>query len=304
MLRGKDNHMDMAVVRESTTRLHRESVKRAIAAMRCGIDQPLSLRSLARIGFASPYHFTRTFRSVTGLPPLHFLSALRLDVARTLLLHTRRKVIDICYDVGYSSVGTFTRRFTGSFGVSPQQFRVLAQSTRHETHNHQSLTAPRRHAGANLFGHVMTPDGFKGIVCIGLFATPIPQSKPLACTIAAPNGDYQMLDVPQGKLFLFALGLELPIQRYDCFCHDSALRAGGHSVRVSSGSVNGDTDLFLRPPLPTDAPILLFLTELMQKVSRERQNDDASASTPGFGGIFPGHDGAYAEKTGRILKQL
>ena len=114
--------MDQAVVRESTTRLHHESVKRAITAMRCGIDQPLSLRSLARIGFASPYHFTRTFRSVTGLPPLHFLSALRLDVARTLLLHTRRKVIDICYDVGYSSVGTFTRRFTGCFGVSPQHF--------------------------------------------------------------------------------------------------------------------------------------------------------------------------------------
>ena len=298
--------METAVVRESTTRLHRESVKRAIAAMRCGIDQPLSLRSLARIGFASPYHFTRTFRSVTGLPPLHFLSALRLDVARTLLLHTRRKVIEICYDVGYSSVGTFTRRFTGSFGVSPQQFRVLAQTTRHETHDHQNVMASgaRRPAGASLFGHVMIPSGFRGIICVGLFATPIPQSKPVACTIAAPSGDYQMLDVPQGKLFLFALGLELPIQPYDCFCHDSALRAGGHAVRVSGESVSGDTDLFLRPPMPTDAPILLFLTELMQRVSRERQNDGASASTSDFGGIFPGQDGAYAERTGRVLKQL
>ena len=90
--------MDQAVVRESTTRLHYESVKRAIAAMRMQMGQPLSLHSLAKIGFASPYHFTRTFRSVTGLPPLHFLSALRLDAARTLLLHTRSKVIDICYE--------------------------------------------------------------------------------------------------------------------------------------------------------------------------------------------------------------
>ena len=298
--------METAVVRESTTTLHRESVKRAIAAMRCGIDQPLSLRSLARIGFASPYHFTRTFRSVTGLPPLHFLAALRLDVARTLLLHTRRKVIDICYDVGYSSVGTFTRRFTGSFGVSPQQFRVLAQSSRNETHNHQNVMASgaTRPAGASFFGHVVAPSGFKGIVCVGLFTTPIPQSKPVACTIAAPNGNYQMLDVPQGKLFLFALGLELPIQRYDCFCHDLALRAGGHSVCVNGESVSGDTDLFLRPPLPTDTPILLFLTELMQRISRERQNDAALDSTSNFGGIFPGQNGAYAEKTERVLKQL
>ncbi len=298
--------MDQAVVRESTTRLHHESVKRAITAMRCGIDQPLSLRSLARIGFASPYHFARTFRSVTGLPPLHFLSALRLDVARTLLLHTRRKVIDICYDVGYSSVGTFTRRFTGCFGVSPQQFRVLAQSSRHETHDHQNVMASRarRPAGASLFGHVMTPSEFKGIVCVGLFTTPIPQSKPVACTIAARNGDYQMLDIPEGKLFLFALGLELPIQRHDCFCHDSALRAGGHSVRVCGESIIGDTNLLLRPPLSTDAPILLFLTELMQRISRERQRYDAEASPSGFSEIFPGQDGAYAERTGRILKQL
>jgi AraC family transcriptional regulator len=298
--------MDQAVVRESTTRLHHESVKRAITAMRCGIDQPLSLRSLARIGFASPYHFTRTFRSVTGLPPLHFLSALRLDVARTLLLHTRRKVIDICYDVGYSSVGTFTRRFTGCFGVSPQQFRALAQSTRHAIHDHHSMEQTRAGSlnGTSFSGRVMMPEGFRGIVCVGLFATAIPQSKPLACTVAASNGEYRMQNVPEGNLFLFALGLELPIQPQDYFCHDSALRAGGNSVCVNGESITGDTDLFLRPPLSTDAPILLFLTELLQKIGRERQSGDAEISSSGFSGVFPGRDGAYIESTGRVLKQL
>src|SRR6476646_1809365 len=176
---GKDNDMDQIVVRESTTKLHYESVKRAIAAMRRQIGQPLSLRSLAKIGLASPYHFTRTFRSVTGLPPLHFLSALRLGAARGLLLHTRSKVIDICYDVGYSSVGTFTRRFTGSFGVSPRQFRALAQSQRHAIRHQQSL--PASHArltdGTGFSGHVTAPSGFKGIDCVGLFSVPIPQSK-------------------------------------------------------------------------------------------------------------------------------
>jgi AraC family transcriptional regulator len=300
------NDMDQAVVRESTTRLHHESVKRAITAMRCGIDQPLSLRSLARIGFASPYHFTRTFRSVTGLPPLHFLSALRLDVARTLLLHTRRKVIDICYDVGYSSVGTFTRRFTGCFGVSPQQFRALAQSAQHAVHDHSSVEQTRAGSsdGISLSGRVMMPENFRGIVCVGVFATAIPQSKPLACTVAAPNGEYRMQDVPQGNLFLFALGLELPIKPQDYFCHDSALRAGGNSVCVNEESITGDTDLFLRPPLSTDAPILLFLAELMQRIGRGRQSDAAEISSSGFSGIFPGRDEAYVESTGGVLKQL
>lgn len=298
--------MDQAVVRESTTRLHYESVKRAIAAMRGQMGQPLSLRSLARIGFASPYHFTRTFRSVTGLPPLHFLSALRLDAARSLLLHTRSKVIDICYDVGYSSVGTFTRRFTGSFGVSPRQFRTLAQSPRYAMRDQQGLPAP--HAaladGSGFSGHVMVPAGFKGIVCVGLFATPIPQSKPLACTIAAPNGDYEMQDAPQGKSFLFALGMELPIQARDCFCHDSVLRAGGQAVRVSGDNVSGDTDLILREPLPTDPPILLFLADLMQKTKIRRRNGKTAALIPEFSGIFPSQQAGNAEGGGRISKPL
>jgi len=298
--------MEQAVVRESTTRLHYESVKRAIAEMRRQMGQPLSLRSLAKIGFASPYHFTRTFRSVTGLPPLHFLSALRLDAARTLLLHTRSKVIDICYDVGYSSVGTFTRRFTGSFGISPRQFRALAQSPRHAIRHQQSLPAShaRLAVGRGFSGHVMAPSGFKGIVCVGLFSAPIPQSKPLACTIAAPNGDYHMPDAPLGKSFLFALGVELPIQARDCFCHDSVLRAGGQAIRISQNDVSGDIDLILRAPLPTDPPILLFLADLMPKTKVGQRKDNLPASIPDLSGIFPAQQSGNTEAAGRLSKPL
>jgi AraC family transcriptional regulator len=304
--RGKDNDMDQIVVRESTTRLHYESVKRAIAAMRRQIGQPLSLRSLAKIGFASPYHFTRTFRSVTGLPPLHFLSALRLDAARTLLLHTRSKVIDICYEVGYSSVGTFTRRFTGSFGVSPRQFRALAQSPRHAMRHQQSLPVPHaRLAGDRDFsGHVLVPSGFKGIVCVGLFSAPIPQSKPLACTIAAPNGDFHMQDAPLGKSFLFALGMELPIQARDCFCHDSVLRAGGQAIRISENDVSGDTDLILRAPLPTDPPILLFLADLMQKTKVGQRKDNLPDAIPDLSGIISAQQSGNTEGAARLSKPL
>jgi len=298
--------MEQAVVRESTTRLHYESVKRAIAEMRRQIGQPLSLRSLTKIGFASPYHFTRTFRSVTGLPPLHFLSALRLDAARTLLLHTRSKVIDICYDVGYSSVGTFTRRFTGSFGVSPRQFRALAQSPRHAMRHQQSLPAPhaRLADGRGFSGHVMVPSGFKGIVCVGLFSAPIPQSKPLACTIAAPNGDFHMQDAPLGKSFLFALGMELPIQARDCFCHDSVLRAGGQAIRICENDFSGDTDMILRTPLPTDPPILLFLVDLMQKTKVRQRKDNLAAAIPDVSGIISAQQASNADGAERLSKPL
>src|ERR1700704_4513046 len=117
--------MGNPVMRDSTVRSHCESVERAIHAMRTRLDEPTTLRQLAKIGFASPYHFNRTFRQVTGVPPLQFFYALRLDEAKRLLTVTQKKVIDICYEVGYRSVGTFTRRFADVLGVSPVRYRKL-----------------------------------------------------------------------------------------------------------------------------------------------------------------------------------
>ena len=119
--------MASPVVRDSTLRSHCESVERVITAMRNQIDRPMTLQQMARIGFASPYHFNRTFRQITGVPPLQFLYALRLDAARGLLTETQKKVIDICYEVGYNSVGSFTRRFADVLGIFRQVVVQLFQ---------------------------------------------------------------------------------------------------------------------------------------------------------------------------------
>lgn len=262
--------MEQTVVRESTRRSHREQVGRVITAMRNQIDQPISLHSLARIGAASRYHFTRTFRRVTGIPPAQFLSALRLDLARQLLLHSRRKVIDICYDVGFNSVGSFTRRFTQAFGVSPGNFRSMALAANQSSalKDKPQSDAAGATVGHNVYGHVSTPADFNGLVCVGLFSTPIPQSKPVACAIAGEDGRFLLSDVPAGSWFLFALGLQLPILPHECFYQETALRGGGQMIEVSAEGVCGNTDLFLRPALPTDPPILLFLPELVRRIPK------------------------------------
>src|SRR5215472_13479816 len=134
--------MSTSVVRDSTVRSHYESVERVIATMRDRIDEPLSLGSMARIAFTSRYHFNRVFRQVTGVPPAQFLYALRLERAKRLLMQTQRKVIDICYDVGYNSVGTFTRRFTDLLGVSPGTFRQLSRSPVRQLSGRRDSVAP------------------------------------------------------------------------------------------------------------------------------------------------------------------
>jgi AraC-like DNA-binding protein len=64
------------------------------------------------IAHLSPYHFARTFRRITGIPPGEFLGALRLQRAKELLLTTDLFTSEVCYEVGYASFGTFTSRFT------------------------------------------------------------------------------------------------------------------------------------------------------------------------------------------------
>ena len=278
----EDKPMGHLVVRDSTLRSHYESVERVIAAMRTQLDQPMSLRSMARIACASPYHFNRTFRQVTGVPPSQFLYAMRLDTARRLLMHTQKKVIDICYDVGYNSVGTFTRRFTDLFGISPTTLRELSQSRTRDLNGYSDLVSSRNgkaRPAPTVSGYVSVPGDFHGLIFVGLFETPIPQAKPLACSITSGGGLYQIEDAPEGESYLFALGLRYPIRAAACLDHQSALRGGGHPIQVSHSSVSGPTYLSLRPPSPFDPPILLVLSSLMDQFFSHKQAIPASTTT-------------------------
>ena len=276
--------MATAVVRASTVRSHYDSVERVITAMRSHIDQPLSLDSMAKVACASPFHFNRTFRHVTGVPPSQFLYALRLDAARRLLMQTERKVIDICYDVGYNSVGTFTRRFTDLLGVSPSTFRDLAHLPLiHAPEYPASMVIANRHLkkGPVISGRVHAPAGFHGFVFVGLFNTPVPQARPIAGAIADERGFYHLENIPEGEFYLFALGLEQSAPASAYFQYDSALRAGGHSISATRDSVHGATNLFLRSPSPFDPPILLVLALLMEEYfEHNHQISPAAFITP------------------------
>jgi AraC-like DNA-binding protein len=86
-------------------------------------DEPLNLRALAREAHVSPRHFSRSFRRVFGETPYQYLLSRRLERARHLLRTTELPVADICLEVGFTSVGSFTTTFRRQTGVSPTTFR-------------------------------------------------------------------------------------------------------------------------------------------------------------------------------------
>src|SRR5699024_1369407 len=103
---------------------HHRMVAHVVQVMRTSHD-PLTLDDLAETAGLSPYYFARTFRAIVGIPPGEFQTALRFERAKQLLLTSPASTTEICFEVGYDSLGTFSSRFKRLVGVGPAQFRAL-----------------------------------------------------------------------------------------------------------------------------------------------------------------------------------
>lgn len=86
--------------------------------------EPLDVPRLAAVAHLSPSQFGRVFRSVFGETPHRYLQRRRVERAMTLLRQTDRPVTQVAWDVGFASLGTFSRTFSSVVGCSPSQFRA------------------------------------------------------------------------------------------------------------------------------------------------------------------------------------
>lgn len=108
--------------------LHRSAIVELICAMRCDPTAPFRSAVAARRLDTSASNLIHAFTQVAGISPLRFRAALRIELAKRLLLESDAPVTHVCFDVGYGSVGTFTRTFTAAVGLSPTRFRELAEA--------------------------------------------------------------------------------------------------------------------------------------------------------------------------------
>src|SRR5512146_71926 len=97
---------------------------RARDAMDRAYAEPLDVRGVAAVAHVSPAHFSRSFRSVFGETPHRYLQRRRVERSMFLLRETDRAVADICFDVGFSSLGPFTRTFREIIGETPSGYRL------------------------------------------------------------------------------------------------------------------------------------------------------------------------------------
>ena len=134
---------DLAVLRRVRDRIDREYA------------QPLDVEALARDAHMSAGHFSREFKLAYGESPYSYLMTRRIERAMALLRRGDLNVTEVCFEVGCSSLGTFSSRFTELVGIPPGVYRrqqadatagmppcVAKQVTRPIRNREPSVTGP------------------------------------------------------------------------------------------------------------------------------------------------------------------
>ncbi len=252
---------------------HRQAILRVLPFMRERLTEEIDLRQLADVAIMSTYHFVRTFHEQTGVPPAKFLGALRIEAAKRLLIEMDDCILDICHQIGYSSLGSFSTHFTELVGLSPGRFRQLGKSFYRDLpalmHMVSSCPLP---AGAPVLEASVERQHPDQVVFVGLFSTPIPQGRPLSCAVLLDRNqrDFRVAAPRNGTAFLFAVAMDADAPPLDLLTGGSAVRAV-----AASGPLSFDHGppaarcLRFRPLDPFDPPMLLALPLLLHEKAAE-----------------------------------
>ncbi|WP_119288399.1 helix-turn-helix transcriptional regulator [Streptomyces sp. YIM 130001] len=106
------NLEDLVLLRRARDRMDREYA------------EPLDVPALAKGALMSPGHFSRSFRAAYGETPYSYLMTRRIERAKALLRRGDLSVTEVCFEVGCTSLGSFSTRFTELVGESPSAYRA------------------------------------------------------------------------------------------------------------------------------------------------------------------------------------
>ncbi|MCI2419363.1 AraC family transcriptional regulator [Saccharopolyspora sp. K220] len=240
-------------------------------------EERIKLADVAdHVGY-SPFHLARSFERQLGVPPGQFLAAHRFQRAKRLLLADDDRIIDICFAVGFTSVGTFTRRFTADVGVCPTDFRRLPHSLADAPPKpvHIPGSVPR---GGVVTGKVhLSTAALAALrdtasVYVGLFPRRSPRGIPISGSLLDETGDFTLTGVPPGNYWLlstaFASRAEAPAQLVPAW---NVVGGSPWPVRVSARQPCHHREVHLDVAAEWSTPVLVALPPLASPIAQDRR---------------------------------
>jgi AraC-like DNA-binding protein len=249
----------------------RNTVVEAARFLAARSAEPITLGDVAdHVGY-SPFHLARSFERQLGMPPGQFLAAHRFQCAKRLLLASDLRIIDVCHAVGFTSVGTFTTRFTAAVGHTPLEFRRLPDLLEHAPPRAVLLPGDAPGGGV-VTGSVrlspaalaeLSPHGGVPSIYVGVFPRRAARGTPVSGTLLGEYGDFVLVDVPPGTYWV--LGTALPASsdpQAQLVPRHTVSGTAKEPVRVSKADPVHHRDLDLDLRADWAAPVVVALPPL------------------------------------------
>lgn len=248
-----------------TIEAYQASVERAIRHMQEHVSELLDLEHLAQIAAVSRFHFVRVFKEVTGTTPHHFLACLRVQRAKELLLSSTAPITEVCMEVGYSSLGTFSTLFNRLVGVSPQEFRASSKRLIPALFIKAAwrfLTSEVKPDGPEIEGVVEGPVRLRGFTFVGAFAKGVPQGLPLSGTVLLGTGRFRIQRPDVEEFHVLAAFIPLLASLTAIVTTLPVEWVASQRVQTATLGMRSRLRLHLRRTRLTDPPVLLALPAL------------------------------------------
>lgn len=239
-------------------------------------DQQITLHDVADHVSYSPFHLARSFERVIGVPPGKYLAAQRFQRAKQILITRDDSVLDTCYAVGFTSVGTFTSRFRSAVGVTPTQFRRLPDQIAAPARP-ASVAGPDPHGGVvsgvvRLSPAAAALSGATPSIYVGLFARRDPCGIPVAGALLPGTADYMLTGVPSGSYWVLASALSPDADTRAQLVPQQTVGGGApQPIQVSPANLVHRRDLFLNIVADWVAPVVVALPALATARAQDRR---------------------------------
>ena len=235
---------------------------RASHYLRTRFRDRVTIEDLSAYLAYSPSHLTRVFTAAVGTSPMDYLAAWRLHEAKHLLVTHRLGVAETCHEVGYTSVGTFSRRFLRDVGTPPGALRRIADRIAGRTLPTVSLLVP---AAGRIRVRPQVPEEMRRALgpapyqWVGTFPRPVPSGLPVTGTLRRHIDEVELPVVP-GASWILATILPDGASVHEHLAPASPLVA---RLRVPETPVAGPVTLPVRAALPWDPAVLVALAAMV-----------------------------------------
>jgi AraC family transcriptional regulator len=130
----KNNYFTLATFRDLENK--EDIIKRinkVIRYIQQNLDKELLLEQLASEAHFSPFHFQRIFKNIVGESPKQLIKRIRLErAAHSIILNPELSILEVAFQVGFSSLEAFSRAFKNYYQISPDHFRKSTDSEKIE----------------------------------------------------------------------------------------------------------------------------------------------------------------------------